>query len=202
VRSMGEFEQVTVKLQSGVEVSVNAWPGSDTARPIVMIGPSTVADDWNEFAARLSGSHSPVLAGVSSSYELLMLIWEIGEPVLLLSQGSVAATLISKVVDIAPGGVTAIAICDGEVPTRIIDSMHSVPALILRGRQGKLLSHESAVALHDALPHSKLIELENCGDFPARDNPDAAAAAVNLFLIESGSSVNSYTDSEPIDPRP
>jgi hypothetical protein len=45
-----------------------------------------------------------------------------------------------------------------------------------------------------------LIEPEDCGDFPAKDNPDAAAAALNLFIGKSGDSEDDFSDSEPVDP--
>ncbi|MDA1278973.1 MAG: alpha/beta hydrolase [Chloroflexi bacterium] len=198
---MGNFEQITVTLQSGTPVSINAWPGSDAAQAIIIAGPGTSAEQWSKFAAQVVPSHSPVLADVSSSRELLLLIWEIGEPVMLLSQGEVASAWVSEVVSMAPGAVTALAICDGYVPTSLIGTAHAVPTLILRGRQSKLQSHEGAVQLHGALPNSKLIEPENCGDFPAFDNPDSAAAALNLFIAESGGSIDNFAASEPVDPK-
>ena len=201
---MVDFENISVKLQSGADIRVDAWPGSDAAQPVVIVAPGTSAEDWSEFASRLVVSRAPVLAGVSSALELVLLIWEIGEPVLLLSQGDTAAEWISQVVNSAPGAVTALAICDGVVPADLIITMHAVSTLILRGRQSKLQSHEDAVRLHEALPHSMLIEPEDCGDFPARDNPDAAAAALNLFIArpeEMGGSAGDYSDSEPVDPK-
>ncbi len=201
---MGDFEKISVKLQSGADIRVDAWPGSDAAQPVVIVAPGTSAEDWSEFASRLVASRAPVLAGVSSALELVLLIWEIGEPVLLLSQGDTATEWISQVVNSAPGAVTALAICDGVVPADLIITMHAVPTLILRGRQSKLQSHKDAVRLHEALPHSMLIEPEDCGDFPARDNPDAAAAALNLFIAgpeELGESAGDYSDPEPVDPK-
>ncbi|MCZ6539052.1 MAG: hypothetical protein O6922_04415, partial [Chloroflexi bacterium] len=82
-------------------------------------------------------------------------------------------------------------------------TMHAVSTLILRGRQSKLQSHEDAVRLRESLPHSMLIEPEDCGDFPARDNPDSAAAALNLFITGMGApgeSADDDSDSEPVDP--
>lgn len=180
---------------------VCAWPGSDSSQPVVIVAPGTSPDEWDEFASRLVASRSPLLAGVSSAYELLLFIWEVGEPVLLLSQGETAANWVSEVVSSAPGAVTALAICDGSIPGELIENMHAVSTLILRGRQGTLQTHEDAVRLHDSVPHSMLIEPENCGDFPANDNPDAAAAAVNLFIADSGGSIEKFSESEPVDPK-
>jgi hypothetical protein len=44
-----------------------------------------------------------------------------------------------------------------------------------------------------------LIEPEDCGDFPAKDNADAAAAALNLFIADSGDPEDGFSDSEPVD---
>jgi len=201
---MGDIEHISVRLQSGTDVRVDAWPGSDAAQPIVIVAPGSSSADWHEMAVRLVASRAPLLAGVSSAHELVQLIWEIGEPVLLLSQGVTAAAWVSQVVNIAPGAVSALAICDGAVPTGLIATMHAVPTLVLRGRQSTLQSHEDAVRLHDSLPHSMLIEPEDCGDFPAKDNPDATAAALNLFTTGPGDAGDRgggvLSADEPVDP--
>ena len=198
--TMGEFQNISVTLQSGKVVSVDAWPGSDAAQPVVIVAPGTTADDWSEFSSLIVASRAPLLVEVSSAFELVMLIWEIGEPVLLLSQGDDAAGWVSEAVNSAPGAVTALAICNGRVPTELIGTMHAISTLILRGRQSKLQTHSDAVSLHESLPHSMLIEPEDCGDFPAKDNADAAAAALNLFIADSGDPEDGFSDSEPVDP--
>ena len=201
---MGDFENISIELQSGAVVRVDAWPGSDAALPIVIVAPGTSAEDWSEFSSRLVVSRAPVLAGVSSAFEVVLLIWEIGEPVLLLSQGDDAAAWVSQAVNSAPGAVSALAVCNGVVPADLVSTMHAVSTLILRGRQSKSHSHEDVVRLRELLPHSMLIEPEDCGDFPARDNPDAAAAALNLFITGSGGPgepAGGNSDSEPVDPK-
>ena len=64
---MVDFENISVTLQSGAVVRVDAWPGSDAAQPIIIVGPGTSAEDWSDFASRLVASRAPVLAGVSSA---------------------------------------------------------------------------------------------------------------------------------------
>ena len=76
-QSMGEFERVSVTLQSGADIAVDAWPGSDAAQPLVLVAPGSTAEEWDAFATRITPSYSPVIAQVSSSLELLLLIWEI-----------------------------------------------------------------------------------------------------------------------------
>lgn len=198
---MTGFEEVEVKLQSGANVRVTAWAGHDAAQPMVIVSEDYSADDWTEFVSFLSPSHAPVVAEISSAYELILLIWEIGEPAVLLSQGNKAADWVSKAVVSAPGAVTSLVVCDGEITEGTIEEMRSIPTLILRGRQSSLLSHESAVAMHHAVAQSTLIEPENCGDFPAKDNPDAAAAAANWFLTGSGNGAADFASDEPVDPK-
>jgi hypothetical protein len=198
---MPDFEEVAVTLQSGRDVQVTAWNGSDAAQPMVIVAPDSSVDDWQEFVSFLSPSYSPVLADVSSALDLLHLIWEIGEPCALLSQGESATDWVSELAGIAPGAISSITICDGVIATERISEMQVVSTLILRGRQGGRLTHESAVIMQNAISHSTLIEPENCGDFPAKDNPDAAASAVNWFLAGSGKDDEEFSNAEPIDPK-
>jgi len=182
-------------------VQVHSWAGSDSAQPLVIVAPDSSPRDWDEFITYLSQSHSPVLPRVTSHLELLMLIWEIGEPVLLLAQGPKAVAIASETVATAAGSINSLIICDGELGDRQLAGMHDISTLILRGRQNDVLSHESAVRMHDSLRHSTLIEPENCGNFPAKDNPDAAAAAVNWFIAGPGSESAGFDEAEPIDPK-
>lgn len=199
---MTDFKEVKVTLPTGSQISVSSFGvGTDSSQPLVVVAPASSTADWADFARLLSPSHSPVLADVSSCLELLLLIWEIGEPVMLLSQGDLAAGWVSDVVSTSPAAASSITICDGEISVERIGQMHAISTLILRGRQGKLLSHEAAVRMHGAIRHSTLIEPEDCGDFPAKDNPDAAASAVNWFMTGAGSADHEFSDSEPIDPK-
>ena len=198
---MVEFEKVAVLLQSGKTVDVHAWAGSDAALPMVIVAPDTLASDWHEFVEFLAPSHSPILADVASAYELLLLIWEIGEPALVVAQGGSAVQMVGDLVVSSPAAASSIIISDGEVPENNLSSMHEIETLILRGRQGEVLSHESAVRMHAALRNSTLTEPENCGDFPAKDNPDATAGAVNWFIGGTNAKVDSPGGAEPVDPK-
>ena len=58
------------------------------------------------------------------------------------------------------------------------------PALLVRGRQSRLLTHETAVRMRQALPESRvrLAELEGGGHWFHQDFPGAFEAAVRWFL--------------------
>lgn len=168
---------------------------------MLIVAPDSSPEDWHDFAALLSPPSSPVLAEVSSALEVLMFIWDMAMPVDLVTQGQQAAEWAAELVAMAPAAASSITICNGELSGERIDDMHAISTLILRGRQSKSLTHESAVLMHDAIRHSTLIEPEDCGEFPAKDNPNAAASAVNWFLVGSGSDDEGFSDSNPIDPK-
>ena len=179
---MNRLEKIGVRLQSGSTLQIHAWPGSESAQPAMIVAPDSSPAYWSDFVCQLTKSHSAIFVEVSSAYDLLMLIWEVGEPTLLLGEGLMAADWITEIVDIAPGAVNATIICDGDIPTHRINSMHAVPTLILRGRQSTIQSHERAVQIHEQLRNSTLAEPEDCGNSLARCNPEVASAAVNWFL--------------------
>ena len=200
-------EPTTISLQSGAQVPFHAWDSANPRSlkspklPMLIVAPDSSSEDWNEFAALLAPPSSPVLAGVYSALEVLMFIWDMAVPVDLVTQGQPAAEWAAELVAMAPAAASSITICNGELSVDHIKGMHAISTLILRGRQSKSLTHESAVMMHDALRHSRLIEPENCGEFPAKDNPDAAASAVNWFLSGSGSGDEEFSDTNPIDPK-
>jgi pimeloyl-ACP methyl ester carboxylesterase len=198
---MADFEEVSVKLQSGSDIKIRAWQGHEYAQPLVIVAPNSSAADWEDFVSFLPSSHAPILADVSSSLELLMLIWEIGEPVLVMAQGQSAVDTASGLVATAPAAASGIIVCEGEISPDQADGMHDISTLVLRGRQGKTLSHPAAVKMHELLENSTLIELENCSDFPAKDNPDAAASAIKMFLAGASGSFDEESEADPIDPK-
>ena len=198
---MSHLEQIAVMLQSGSTLQIHAWPGSEAAQPMIIVAPDSSPDYWSDFVSGLTQSHSAIFAEVSSPYDLLMLIWEIGEPTLLLGEGLEAAHWISKIVDIAPGAVNATIICDGDIPASRINQMHDVPTLILRGRQSTIQSHQQAVQMHERLRNSTLAEPEHCGNYLARYDPDVAAAAVNWFIAGTKVISNDFSNLGTADTR-
>ena len=58
----------------------------------------------------------------------------------------------------------------------------SCPTLIIRGRQSELLNHEVAVRMREALPGSKLAELEGGGHWLYQEFPGAFEKTVRWFL--------------------
>lgn len=200
-RYMADPSKTAITLQSGVEVPFYIWDTLSHWSPMLIVAPGTLPEDWHEFAAYLAPPSSPVLPEVSSALEILMFIWDIGTPVNLVAQGQQASGWVSELVAMAPAAAASITICNGELTVDQISGMHEISTLILRGRQSSSLSHESVVRMHDLLRHSTLTEPEECADFPAKDNPNAAASALNWFLAGSGSNDHEFSAAEPIDPK-
>ena len=192
---MSRIEKIGVRLQSGSTLQIHAWPGSESAQPAMIVAPDSSPAYWSDFVSHLTQSHAAIFVEVSSAYDLLMLIWEVGEPSLLLGEGLMAADWISKTVEIAPGAVNATIICDGDVHTHRINTMHAVPTLILRGRQSTIQSHQRAVQMHEQLRNSTLAEPEDCGNSLTRYDPEVAAAAVNWFLAGTKVISNDFPNS-------
>ena len=58
----------------------------------------------------------------------------------------------------------------------------SCPTLIVRGRQSELLNHEVAVRMREAVPGSRLAELEGAGHWIYQELPEAFEITVRWFL--------------------
>ena len=58
----------------------------------------------------------------------------------------------------------------------------SCPTLIVRGRQSELLNHEVAVRMREAVPGSRLAELEGAGHWVYQELPEAFEITIRWFL--------------------
>ena len=56
------------------------------------------------------------------------------------------------------------------------------PALVVRGRQSKVLPHDEAVKMKEALQYSRLAELEDSGHWVHQEAPGAFVSTVRWFL--------------------
>ena len=56
------------------------------------------------------------------------------------------------------------------------------PTLVVRGRQSELLTHPVAVQMREAVPRSRLAELEGGGHWLYQESPGAFEATLRWFL--------------------
>ncbi|HEV8131760.1 MAG TPA: alpha/beta hydrolase [Acidobacteriota bacterium] len=58
----------------------------------------------------------------------------------------------------------------------------AVPTLILWGKEDKVVPLQVGERLHQAIPNSRMMVLEECGHVPQEEQPEAALAAIQDFL--------------------
>lgn len=134
-----------------------------------------------------------MLALEKSEWPLLIeAIWASGEPAVLIAQGDAAETAI-HVATVAPGSVRAAVFVDYALPDGADATIRlAMPNLVFRGRQSNVTSHADAVALHEAIPGSHLIEPENCSAWPDDTIAPALEESVRLFLSRLGQPFAAY----------
>ncbi len=176
----------------GREIPVLEWSDGEPRPPIIMLAGSGSAGDWSGLAAGLATDYR-MLALEKSEWPLLIeAIWASGEPAVLVAQGDAAETAI-HVATVAPGSVRAAVLVDYALPDGTDATIRlAMPSLVFRGRQSNVTSHADAVALHEAIPGSHLIEPENCGAWPDHTSAPALEESVRLFLSRLGEPFAAY----------
>ena len=131
------------------------------------------------------------------------------KPVVLLAQGSVGKSACEATLK-APSAIKALVLAEYAPkpggPSGKDHSAITVPTLVFRGRQSTAESHEQAVRVHEEIPGSQLIELDNCGSLPTRDFPTQLSESVRWFLDELDNQYMEFDDfpgseAEPVDPK-
>ena len=176
----------------GREIPVLEWSDGEPRPPIIMLAGSGSASDWAGLAAGLATDYR-MLALEKSEWPLLMeAIWASGEPAILVAQGDAAGPAIQVAIE-APGSVRAAVLVDYALPAGAASPVSLVmPCLVFRGRQSDVTSHADAVALHEAIPGSNLIEPENCAAWPDDSSATPLAEAIRLFLSRLGAPFAEY----------
>jgi pimeloyl-ACP methyl ester carboxylesterase len=170
---------------------------------VVLISSSKEPADWEHFALRLAEDHRVVALAGSAAKDLLAALRAIGgQPVLVAhSEAGIQASAVAASNPDALSGLVLADCCPSATTERI---RVACPVLVLRGRQSTALSHSEAVALHEAVPGSRLVEPEDCGAWPFGSCPEASATAIRWFVSELASPFMEFVlpgDGEPVDPR-
>ena len=176
----------------GREIPVLEWSDGEPRPPIIMLSGSGAASDWGNLATGLATDYR-MLALEKSEWPLLMeAIWASGEPAVLVAQGDAAGPAIQCAIE-APGSVRAAVLVDYALPAGAVGPTGlAMPCLVFRGRQSDVTSHADAVALHEAIPGSHLIEPENCAAWPDDSTASALEESVRLFLSRLGAPFAEY----------
>lgn len=172
----------TLQLDDGSTLDYESL-GEPGKRPIVLLAPADVDPaPLRALAGRLATDFFIVLVSLPGDRRggdwSAAALDEAGAPALVIGYGqSCRAAFVST----GLRQVRALALVDANLPHPETD-VPGVPTLILRGRQATRLTHEDAVLLMNRLPGSRLYELEDCGDDPAVEAPDALETAIRWFM--------------------
>ena len=188
--------ETSIAMFPGREIPVLEWSDGESRPPILMLAGSGAASDWGALATGLATDYR-ILALERAEWPLLMeAIWASGEPAILVAQGDAAETAI-QVASVAPGSVRAAVLVDYALPDGAASPVKlAMPCLIFRGRQSDITTHGDAVALHEAIPGSHLIEPENCGAWPDGASAPALEESIRLFLSRLGAPFAEYETAE------
>lgn len=201
-RSAGK--EIDLLLYGGRTIKCLEWTGQKAgAPPIVLVADQGGPKDWNAFADQMSVDHRVLAVAPEESSSLLQVVWAVGEPAIVVTQGTTGREAC-RVASVAPGAVRALVLCDYAAPADATEHKSvAVPSLVVRGRQSEALNHDDAVALHEAIPDSHLVEPEHCGSWPAKDCADDFETAVRWFIQELGKPMMEFEvqGGDPKDPR-
>ncbi len=188
-------QDTTLTLPTGAEVHANLWSPSNSdgqtrlSLPIALHSTQDDAEHWSTFAESMSKDR--LIYGLCDLTPNLLLqsMWTIGEPSILITQGSQPGDAGIQVASIARGTVVALALVDYHLsedsPSPI--NRFACPSALIRGRQSEISDHTQAVAARDFIGNRcRLIELENCENRAAESCPQDFEAAIR-WLIDSGS---------------
>ena len=157
----------------------------DEDLPHIVVALAGTDDDqlWGKVAEALGERYSVSLAPRADANEIQRLVRSKNRPAIIVAHGISA---IRHVCRIAATGdaVRALALIEGAPPSEY--GPPSQPTLILRGRQSEDLTHSSAVAAFERLRAGRIVELENCGSEPQRDQPEALVSAISWFAETLG----------------
>lgn len=172
----------TLQLEDGSTLPYESW-GEPGNRPIVLLCPANVdPTPLRALAVRLAADFPVELVSLPGDRRggdwSAAALDEAGAPALVVGYGqSCRAAFVST----GLRQVRALALVNANLPNPETD-VPGVPTLILRGRQAERLTHEDAVLLMNRLPGSRLYELEDCADDPAREAPEALETAIRWFM--------------------
>jgi len=98
-----------------------------------------------------------------------------------------AVTVYAKALDTAEGRYALIQTARQIVPVNVKELISryktiKVPTLILWGREDKIAPLEVGNLLHQAISHSELAIIDQCGHIPHEEEPDKALTIVERFL--------------------
>jgi pimeloyl-ACP methyl ester carboxylesterase len=200
-----EGRNITLAIGAKKRLDCREWPRPARAgTALALVSDERSPDAWNDFAGLLASQHRVVALPAEARHNLPEVMKALGRRPALVAHGAAVREAFRLAVA-GPQAVSALVVADYAPGPGPSDYMRvNVPVMVLRGRQSVLVSHAGAVSLHEAIANSRLIEPEDCGDWPFGSCPGAAAEAVRWFIAELFSPYLDFAipgAGEPVDPR-
>ena len=177
------------------------WSGVDGAPPLIFAVRDCTAEIVEPLAERLAKTFRVIAVSARGQWDVITTAWWAGEPAILVAQGD-AGALACRAADTAKGAFRALALAD-YVPAQGSGDHRglTVPALVFRGRQSDAQSHQQAVALHEEIAGSHLVEPEDCGATPSQSCAGPFAEAIEWYAGALGErSMDFATGQATVDP--
>ena len=177
------------------------WASREGAPPLVFAARDCTPEIAGALAERLSKTFRVIAVPVNGQWDIITAAWWAGEPVVLVAQGE-AGALACRAADTAKGAFKALVLAD-YAPAKGSDDHRclAVPALVFRGRQSDAQTHLQAVALHEEIAGSHLVEPEDCGATPSQSCAGPFSQAIEWFVATLGETHMDYaTGQTSVDP--
>ena len=191
---------------SGHSVDAVEWNTEAQETAIVVVVDGDVLELVSPLAHMLMDTFRVIGISPESAQDAVTVVQSLTEPTILLAQGD-AGKLACEAALLVPAAITALVLADYAPRAGSINhSSLAIPVLVFHGRQSAAETHAQAVRVHEEIPGSQLIELDNCGSLPTKDFPTQLSESVRWFLHEMGKPHMQFADfpgseAEPVDPK-
>jgi pimeloyl-ACP methyl ester carboxylesterase len=194
---------------SGRRVETVEWNSDRQETTIVIAVDGDVLDLVSPIARMLMDRFRVIGMSPRSAADLTAVVKSLDEQVVLLAQGDTGKLAFEAALK-TPPAIKALVLAEYAPEAgslRDIDfSPVTTPVLVFRGRESAAETHAQAVRVHEEIPSSQLIELDNCGNLPTKNCPTQLSESLRWFLAEVGKPYMEFedfpgADAEPVDPK-
>ena len=182
------------------------WSPEKPEMTIVVVVSGNVVDLVSPLARLLMDKFCVIGISPVSVDDLVASVKSFDEPVVLLAQGAVGKLACEASLQ-ATASIKALVLADyAPQPGSVNHRSVKVPALVFHGRESAAETHAQAVLVHEEIPGSQIIELDNCGRLPTKHCPTELSESIRWFLDELGKPFMEFedfpgSDKEPVDPK-
>ncbi len=165
------------------------WGPVVSGRVVALVSDARAPREWAAFAALISDNARVVAIPGDALGVLPQVLARLGGMLTVVAHGGACDIALRSEIAVRDR-ISGLVLADfdiGPTVSAVLAEQPLVRTMLLRGRQCARTTHAAAVMLHEALPGSRLIEPEDCGDWPFGSCPESCATAVKWFMSQTGS---------------